>query len=145
VIPGTAALLQVKLVAAVLPVMLYVAVAPLQVDPLAVEVTTGDGFTVTVMICVARPGQAGDAVDVGVTIYCTVPAVLPLALTSVCAMVAPFPALAPLMLPVMVPMVQLKLLGVDEVSAMLVVAPLQIVAVSAVVTTGLGFTTTVIV
>lgn len=57
----------------------------------------------------------------------------------------PDPALAPVIPPVIVPTVQLNVLGVDEVRLMLVVAPLQIVAVATVVTDGLGLTVTVIV
>ena len=72
------------------------------------------------------------------------PAVELLGLVNVCAMVLPLPPVAPLMLPVMVPTVQVKVLGVLAVSAMLVAVPLQIAAVLAVVTTGEGFTVTMI-
>ena len=68
-----------------------------------------------------------------------------LGLFSVCAMVEPAPAEAPVMLPVMVPIVQLKLLAAVANSAMFVVPPLQMAAVLAVVTAGVGFTVTVIV
>lgn len=85
------------------------------------------------------------AVEVGVTIYCTVPATLLLGFDSVCAMVAPVPGVAPVTLPVMDPIVQLKVLAVVAVSAIFVAPPLQIAAVFAVVTTGVGFTVTVIV
>ena len=64
---------------------------------------------------------------------------------SVCAIVAPDPAVAPVMPPLMVPTVQVNVLAVVAVNAMLVVPPLQIAAVFAVVTTGVGFTVTVIV
>ena len=47
--------------------------------------------------------------------------------------------------PVIVPMIQLKVLGVEAFNTMLVVVPLQIVAVLAVVTVGDGFTVTVMV
>ncbi len=60
-------------------------------------------------------------------------------------MVLPDPALAPVMLPVIAPTVQVKVLGAEAVNAMFVAVPLQIVAVLAVVTTGLGLTVTVIV
>ena len=83
--------------------------------------------------------------DVGVTIYSTVPTALLLGLVSVCAMFAPVPDVAPVTLPVIAPIVQLKVLDVVAVSAIFVVPPLQIVAVFAVVTTGVGFTVTVIV
>ena len=76
--------------------------------------------------------------------YWTVPVALLLGLVSVCAMVEPDPADAPVILPVIVPTVQVKVLGVLAVRAILVAVPLQIVAVLAVVTTGVGFTVTVI-
>lgn len=60
-------------------------------------------------------------------------------------MVLPDPALAPVILPVMVPIVHVNVLGAVAVSAIFVAVPLQMVAVLAVVTTGLGFTVTVIV
>jgi hypothetical protein len=41
---------------------------PLQIVAVFAVVTTGVGFTVTVMVYVG-PGHAGVAVDVGVTIY----------------------------------------------------------------------------
>lgn len=84
-------------------------------------------------------------VEVGVTIYSTVPVALLLGLESVCAIVPPEPAVAPVIPPVTVPIVQLKVLGAVEVSAILVAELLQIVVAAAVVTTGLGFTVTVIV
>lgn len=57
----------------------------------------------------------------------------------------PDPALAPVMLPVIVPIVQLNVLVAVAASAIFVAVPLQMVAVFAVVTAGLGFTVTVIV
>jgi hypothetical protein len=85
------------------------------------------------------------AVDVGVTIYCTVPAALLLGLDKVCAIVAPLPAVAPVMPPVTVPIVQVKVLAALAVNAMFVAVPLQIAAVFAVVTAGVGLTVTVMV
>jgi hypothetical protein len=82
---------------------------------------------------------------VGVTIYCTVPVALLLGLFKVWAIDAPDPALAPVMLPVIVPTVQVKVLGAEAVNAIFVAVALQITAVFAVVTTGVGFTVTVIV
>lgn len=64
---------------------------------------------------------------------------------SVCAIVAPEPALAPVIPPVIVPTVQVKELAAVAVKAILVVPLLHIAAVFAVVTTGVGFTVTVIV
>lgn len=66
-----------------------------------------------------------------------------LGFVSVCAMAEPDPALAPVMLPVIVPIVQVNVLGAVAARAIFVVPPLQMAAVFAVVTTGLGFTVTV--
>lgn len=68
-----------------------------------------------------------------------------LGLLSVCAMELPDPAVAPVMPPVVVPIVHVNVLAVLAVSPMLVALPLQIAAVLAVVTTGVGLTVTVIV
>jgi hypothetical protein len=84
-------------------------------------------------------------VEVGVTIYSTVPAVLLLGLLSVWLIVLPEPALAPVILPVIVPTVQVKVLGALAVSKMFGPVPLHVAAVDAFVTTGVGFTVTVIV
>lgn len=83
--------------------------------------------------------------DVGVTMYCTDPAVELLGLVSVWFSVVPDPALAPVMLPDTVPMVHVNVLGTLAVSGILGLVPVQIEAVAALVTTGLGFTVTVIV
>jgi hypothetical protein len=58
-----------------------------------------------------------------------------------------FPELAdaPVILPMIVPTVQVKLLGALAVNAMFGLVPLQVLAVLAVVTAGVGFTVTVIV
>lgn len=117
---------------------------PLQIAVVFAVVTTGVGFTVTTMEY-AAPGQAGVAMDVGVTMYSTVPAVLLLGLFSAWLIVDPLPALAPVMLPVIMPRVQLNVLGAVASSAMFVVPPLQIAAEFAVVTAGVGLTVTVIV
>jgi hypothetical protein len=122
---------------------ILVAVA-LQTVAVFAVVTTGLGFTVTVIVY-AGPGQAGVTVDVGVTIYCTVPAVALPGLVKVWAIVAPLPALAPVMPPVTVPIVHENVLGVLAVRPILVALPLHIDAVFAVVTTGVGLTVTVIV
>ena len=73
------------------------------------------------------------------------PVALVLGLFNVWEIVDPLPALAPVMLPVIVPTVHVNVLAALAVNAMLVAVPLQIVAVLAVVTTGRGFTVTVIV
>jgi len=59
--------------------------------------------------------------------------------------VAPDPALAPVMPPVMVPIVHAKLLTVLAVKLIFGLVPLQILAVVALVTAGIGLTVTVIV
>jgi hypothetical protein len=59
--------------------------------------------------------------------------------------VAPELALAPEIPPVIAPMVQLKLLAAVAVRDIFGLAPLQIVAVAALVITGIGFTVTVMV
>jgi hypothetical protein len=58
-------------------------------------------------------------------------------------MLVPEPELAPVIDPVIAPIVHANELGVDDVNAMFVAAPLQIDAVFAVVTAGAGFTSTV--
>jgi hypothetical protein len=60
-------------------------------------------------------------------------------------MVEPLPAVAPVMLPVIVPTVHANVAGVLEVRAIFGLVALQIVSVPALVTTGLGFTVTVMV
>ena len=65
-------------------------------------------------------------------------------LVSVWLIVDPLPEEAPVT-PEMVPSVQLKVLAADAVKAIFGLVPLQMVAVLAVVTTGVGFTVTVIV
>ena len=64
-----------------LAVKLILGPAPLQVVAVLAVVTTGFGFTVTVMVK-GVPGHEF-TVEVGVTIYCTVPAVVLLGLVSV--------------------------------------------------------------
>jgi hypothetical protein len=59
--------------------------------------------------------------------------------------ISPDDALAPVIPPVIVPMVQLNELATEAVNGILGPVPLQVVAVLAVVTEGLGFTVTVIV
>jgi hypothetical protein len=134
---------QVKVLGAVAVRVMLVDVA-LQIALVLAVVTTGVGFTVTVIVY-GDPGQPGVAVDVGVTIYCTVPAVALLGLVRVCAIVLPAPIDAPLILPVIVPSVQVNVLGAVAVNARFVAVPLQIAAVLAVVTAGVGLTVTVMV
>jgi hypothetical protein len=106
-------------------------------------VTTGVGFTVMVIVN-GDPAQL-PVVDVGVTMYSTLPAVALPGLVSTWFSVEPEPADAPVMPPVMFPIVQLKVEGALEVSVMFGLVALQIVAAGALVTAGVGFTVTVIV
>ena len=108
-----------------------------------VVVITGDRFTVTV-IFVAAPAQKPVLVDVGVTIYTIEPAVVLLGLVRVWAILVPVEADAPVIEPVFVPNVQAKVLAAFAVKLILVVLPLQTVAVVAVVNDGVTFTDTVI-
>ena len=64
-----------------LAVKLILGPAPLQVVAVLAVVTTGFGFTVTVIVK-GVPGHEF-TVEVGVTTYCTVPAVVLLGLVSV--------------------------------------------------------------
>jgi hypothetical protein len=115
----------------------------LQIAAVAGFVTTGFGFTVTVIVYGA-PTQL-PVVDVGVTMYCTVPAVALLGLVSVWLIVVPLPALAPVILPVTVPIVHANVDGALEVSVMFGEVVVQIAVVAGFVTTGEGFTVTVMV
>ena len=133
---------QVKLLAAV-AVNAIPGEVPLQILAVAAVVTEGDGFTVTVIVN-TDPTQE-PVVEVGVTKYCTVPAVELLGLVSVWLIVAPDPALDPVMPPAIVPIVQAKLLGALEVNPIAVEIPLQILEVAALPTAGVGLTVTVIV
>jgi hypothetical protein len=138
--PVIVPIVQVNVLGAVAVKEIFVAV-PLQIDAVFAVVTAGVGLTVTVIVC-AGPWQA-PAVDVGTTTYSTVPAALLLGLVNVCAIVLPEPAVAPVILPATVPIVHANVLGVLAVKAILVAMPLQIAAVGAVVTSGVGWTVTV--
>jgi hypothetical protein len=74
-----------------------------------------------------------------------VPAVVVLEFVNTWLIVDPEPALAPVIGPVTVPIVHANVLAVVAVKAMFVEDPVHIVFVDAVVTTGAGFTVTVIV
>ena len=79
--------------------------APLQILLVVALVTAGVGFTVTVMV-LDEPIQE-PVLEVGVTIYSTLPALALLGLVNVWLMIPPEAAIAPLTLPTMVPIVQL--------------------------------------
>jgi hypothetical protein len=115
----------------------------LQISDVAGLVIAGFGLTVTVIVNGA-PAQL-PVVEVGVTIYWTLPAVALLGLVSVWLIVVPDPAVAPVMPPLMVPIVQLNELGALAVSAMFGLVPVQIELAAAFVTAGVGLTVTVIV
>lgn len=114
---------------------------PLHMAVAGLLLTAGVGLTVTVMVKGA-PGQP-PAVDVGVTIYSTVPAVVLLGLVSVWLIVLPALATAPVIPPVILPIVQMNELGVVAVSGMFGPVPLHVLAVGALVTEGVGNTVTV--
>jgi hypothetical protein len=130
-------------VAGALEVSVMFGLVALQIETVAGLVTAGLGFTVIVIVngAPAHP----PVVDVGVTIYCTVPAVALDGLVSVWLIVVPLPALAPVMLPVTVPIVHANVLGALEVRVMFGLVPVHVDAVAALVTTGVGLTVTVIV
>jgi hypothetical protein len=107
-----------------------------------VMMAIGATFTVTVIV-VDAPAQEPN-VAVGVTLYCTVPAVELLGLERVWLIVDPLPALAPVMPPVTAPIVQAKVPGTLDVSIILGPLPLQAAAVIALVTTGAGLAVIVI-
>lgn len=78
-------------------------VAPLHIECVGAVVTTGVGKTV-IIILKGDPAQF-PAVEVGVTIYSTVPEFTVLGLVSVWLRIVPVPLLAPVMPPEMVPIV----------------------------------------
>ena len=82
--------------------------------------------------------------EVGVTTYSTVPADTLPGLVSVWLIGDPEPFTAPVMLPVVAPTVQIKLLAALAVKVILGDVPLQVLAVAALVTAGIGFTVTTI-
>jgi hypothetical protein len=141
--PVTVPTVQVNVLGAVALRLMLVAVL-LQIAAVLAVVTAGVGLTVTVIVYGA-PAQVVLAVDVGVTIYSTVPAVTLLGLLNICPIVLPAPAVAPVIPPVIVPIVQVNVLGAVDVRVMLVDVALQIAFVFAVVTAGVGLTATVIV
>jgi hypothetical protein len=116
---------------------------PLQLTDVVLLVTTGAACTVLVIVT-GEPTQVPD-VEVGVTMYCTLPSVVLLGSVSVWAMVEPLPAPDPVIPPLIVPIVHANVLPALEVSPMLVATPLQLACVAGVVTTGVGCTVFVIV
>ena len=117
---------------------------PEQIAAAGAFVTAGVGFTVTVIVYGVAAAQF-PAVDVGVTIYSTVPAVVLLGLVSVWLIRLPAPAVAPVIPPVTVPMVHVNVLAVLAVSVIFGLVALQICTEAGLVTAGVGLTVTVIV
>jgi hypothetical protein len=138
--PVIAPMVQVYVLAS-LAVKTRLGEVPLQTLVVAVFVTAGPCTTVTVMVLVA-PRQE-PAVDVGVTIYCTVPSAVLLGFVNVWFIAAPELALAPVIAPVIVPIVQLKVLAALAVRLMFGLVPLHVFAVAALVMEGSGLTVTV--
>lgn len=115
---------------------------PLQILAIALVVIAGAGFTVRVIVK-ATP-EHEPVVEVGVIIYCTVPATELLEMINVWLMLVPEPMLVPITAPVIVPIVHAKALVVVAVNEILGLMPLQIAAVAALLIAGVGFTVTVI-
>lgn len=141
ILPVIVPTVQVK-VLGVLAVNAILGPVPLHVLAVAAVVTTGVGLTVT-SILYGVPAH-DPVVEVGVTRYSTVPAAELLGLVRTWFIVLPELAVAPVILPVMVPTVQVKLLGALAVNAIFGPVLLQVIAVFAVVTTGVGLTVTII-
>lgn len=124
----------------VLAVKAILGLVPLQVLAVGAFITEGFGFTVTVIVKGSPAHEP--VVEVGVTMYCTVPAVTLLGLVSTWLMVAPEPELVPVIPPVMVPIVHAKVLGTLAVKVILGLVPLQVLAAAAFVIAGFVFTVT---
>jgi hypothetical protein len=77
--------------------------------------------------------------------YSTVPAVELLGFVSVWLIMPPDPAVAPVMPPVIFPIVHANVDGTLDVREIFGLVPLHTASVAALVTTGVGFTVTVIV
>jgi hypothetical protein len=140
--PVTVPIVHAKLLAAV-AVSEILGLVLLQIASVAGLVTAGVGFTVTVIVN-GVPAHA-PVTEVGVTMYSTLPAVALLGFVNVWLMVAPLPPVAPVMLPLIFPTVQLNVLAVVAARVMFGLVLLQTDSVAGLVTTGLGFTVTVIV
>jgi len=101
--PVVAPIVQEKL-HGVLDVSAILVPEPLHILTAGELVTMGVGLTVTVIVKGVPTHEP--TVAVGVTIYCTVPAVELLGLVSGWLIVGPEPTLAPVILPVITPIVQ---------------------------------------
>ena len=80
--------------------------------------------------------------DVGITMYSTVPTEVRLGFESDCVILFPVPGAAPVTPPVTLPMVQVNELGTVAESGIFVFVPVQTLAVAGVVTAGVGLTVT---
>ena len=133
--------IQVNVLGPVLDTKPILMVPPLQIVAVfGVDTILGSGFTVTVILNGAPTQPPG--LDVGVMIYCTVPAVTLLGFIKFCVMAEPPDADAPVMPPVTVPIVQVNVLGTVAVNTIFKATLLQVDAVAALVPTGTGFTVT---
>lgn len=133
--PVTIPMVQAKLLGA-LAVKEILGPVPLHVLAVDALVTSGIGFTVTVMVYDEPTHEP--VVEVGVTMYSTVPALALLGLVNISLIIVPDVALAPVMPPVIVPMVHAKVLGTFEVKVILGPVPLHVLAVATLVTAGAG-------
>jgi len=116
---------------------------PVQIVSALLLVTKGFGCTVTVIVK-GLPGQ-DPAIDVGVTMYSTVPSDELDGFERTWLIVAPDDADAPVIPSVIFPIVQLKLLGRLAVSAILTEEALQILFVGEFVTIGVPLIVTAVV
>jgi hypothetical protein len=139
--PVIVPIVQVK-VLGVLAVKLILGPVPLQVLAVFELVTVGFGLTVTVIakgVLVQEP-----VVEVGTTLYWTVPVAELLGLVNVWLIVEPELLPAPVMLPVIVPIVHANELGAVAVRLIFGPVPLQVLAVDPLEINGVGLTVTVI-
>ena len=128
---------------AAVEIKVMLVLVPLQMLSVFLVVIVGIGLTVKVIID-DEPTQE-PTVEVGITIYSTVPADELLGLFSVWTIVFPEPRIGVVILPVIFPIVHAKLLRTLPVKLIAVGTPLHTFTVREFVTTGEGFTVTVIV
>ena len=121
--PAVAPMVQVN-EAVVLAVRVMPVDEPEQILSVGSVVTTGPGFTVTVIVT-GSPKQASE-VERGVTMYSTDPGSELLGLISVWLIFDPLPGVAPVIPPVILSIVHWKDEGMVDVSVIPVLPPLQI-------------------
>jgi hypothetical protein len=142
ILPVTVPIVQENVLGALAVSAMFGLVA-VQIEAVAAFVTAGVGLTVTVIVYGA-PTQL-PVVDVGVTIYCTVPAAALDGLLRTWLITPPLPPTAPVIPPVMVPIVHVNVLGAVAFRLMSGLTPLQMESVAAFNMPGFGLTVTVIV